>query len=378
MYPTKKQSAILRRWFGTTRATYNWCVDAIRGGTKASAKDLRAQCMNKDAGIPEWAFEVPFDVRDTAVRDVMWANQNGWAKWRKTGEHFKLKLRSRKDPQQTIDVLKKHWNTHKRGAFAAIFRANKLRQAPGDRWHIPDKLYADSKLTLDRLGRYYLCIPMPIEKKRGENQASRLPVAAIDPGARTFATVYTGERVMQWGEGSMTRIMGICHMVDKLVSRRNQTTVLHRERYRLTRAILRGHAKIKALVSELHRKLARWLVENVDRVLLPTFETQQMVARRFRRIGSKTARAMCTLSHFRFRQHLMSIARSSQCEVTLVCEAHTSKTCGQCGRLHHGLGGSKTFRCPSCGIVCDRDANGARNILLRYLTRMHACVSPLV
>ena len=34
------------------------------------------------------------------------------------------------------------------------------------------------------------------------------------------------------------------------------------------------------------------------------------------------------------------------------------------------LGVSKNFKCPSCTYCADRDANGARNILLRYLTIM--------
>ena len=51
-------------------------------------------------------------------------------------------------------------------------------------------------------------------------------------------------------------------------------------------------------------------------------------------------------------------------------EPYTSKTCGGCGAIHAKLGASKKFVCPAvgCGYKADRDANGARNILLRYLT----------
>ncbi len=59
-----------------------------------------------------------------------------------------------------------------------------------------------------------------------------------------------------------------------------------------------------------------------------------------------------------------------RCRVVLTQEPFTSKTCGACGWLHHKLGGAKEFRCgrAGCGAVFDRDLNGARNILLRYLT----------
>ncbi len=48
-------------------------------------------------------------------------------------------------------------------------------------------------------------------------------------------------------------------------------------------------------------------------------------------------------------------------------ESYTSKTCPNCGHIHQHLGGAKTFRCSQCGYTADRDANGARNIMLRAL-----------
>ena len=56
--------------------------------------------------------------------------------------------------------------------------------------------------------------------------------------------------------------------------------------------------------------------------------------------------------------------------VKLCTEEYTSVTCGQCGALNKGLGTSKDFLCPACGEACDRDANGARNILLKALTEL--------
>ena len=48
-------------------------------------------------------------------------------------------------------------------------------------------------------------------------------------------------------------------------------------------------------------------------------------------------------------------------------KSYTSKTCPECGKIHEKLGGSKIFKCPSCGFKADRDANGARNIMIRAL-----------
>jgi putative transposase len=104
-------------------------------------------------------------------------------------------------------------------------------------------------------------------------------------------------------------------------------------------------------------------------VLLPKFDTQQMVQRGKRRIGSRTARAMVTWSHYTFRQRLLDKAREHPwCKVVLVDEAFTSKTCVRCGAIHSGLGGSKLFRCPRCGVQYDRDEGASLGILLRFLS----------
>jgi putative transposase len=94
-----------------------------------------------------------------------------------------------------------------------------------------------------------------------------------------------------------------------------------------------------------------------------------MIRRANRRIGSKTARVMLTWSHFRFRQRLINKKREYPwCDVVICDEHFTSKTCGNCGFVHHLLGRLKHFTCPRCQIEMDRDINAARNILLRYLT----------
>ena len=74
-------------------------------------------------------------------------------------------------------------------------------------------------------------------------------------------------------------------------------------------------------------------------------------------------------SHYRFRQRLINKSREYPwCSVVITQEPFTTKTCGACGKLHHKLGSSKTFKCPQCNYTADRDANAARNILIRHVT----------
>ncbi|CAG8775942.1 22514_t:CDS:1, partial [Gigaspora rosea] len=112
-----------------------------------------------------------------------------------------------------------------------------------------------------------------------------------------------------------------------------------------TTACYVAHSQEDPLSShECHCKLTKWLCENYRIIILPEFRTQRMIRRGQRRIGSKTARAMCTWSHFRFRQHLAHKAREHPwCRIIICTEEYTSKTFGFCGYVYRKLSGSKVF-----------------------------------
>ena len=376
VYPTATQRAKLARWFGAARWTYNQCLAATeQQGVSKNKKALRTHCINAGPRVPTYIAEVPYDVRDEAMNDLLKAYDVNFKK----GMKFKMRFRSKKrSATECIAVLKKHWN-RTRGMYADVLNAQHLRSSES----LPESLPADSRLIRTKLGRFYLCIPQPmvIESTTNagvrENQATpAVRVASIDPGVRTFATVYsTNGEVTEWGVGDAGRIQRLCASYDRLQSRWTRKGVRSASRYRMRRAGLRIQERIRGCVNELHRKLALYLCRHHDVILLPTFRSQEMVTRRGckgkqRVIGSRTARAMCTWSHYRFQQHVIQKARAYPgCLVVLVSEAYTSKTCGRCGHLNRSLGSSKVFRCSSetCDFVCDRDVNGARNVLLRTL-----------
>ena len=122
--------------------------------------------------------------------------------------------------------------------------------------------------------------------------------------------------------------------------------IKYQRRRRMRKVASRIRRNIRNLVDEVHCKLAKYLCETYHVILLPKFDTQCMVKRRLRKINSKTARAMMTWSHYRFRMHLLHKAREYPwCRVVIVNEAYTSETCGCCGAINCS---SKSFVCRSC------------------------------
>ena len=143
----------------------------------------------------------------------------------------------------------------------------------------------------------------------------------------------------------------------------NNRRLAKRNKYR---AASRMRVRIGNLTDELHHQAARWLVDNFDVILLPTFETSDMARRGARKLRSKSVRSLLTYAHYRFQKFLTWKAWQVGKELVLVNEAYTSKTCSWSGEIIPNLGGRRAVA-GSDGVRVDRDINGARGIFLRTL-----------
>jgi putative transposase len=176
------------------------------------------------------------------------------------------------------------------------------------------------------------------------------------------------------GRNDVDKVFKMCYRIDRIMSKVSKAKN-HKQRYQRRRAACRARTKLQNCITDLHAKAAKYLCESYDLIFLPKFTTQQMVRRTNRKIRSKTARAMLTFAHYKFRQRLLHKARNYQdTKVVIVNEAYTSKTCTWCGVVNAKLGGSKTFRCSACPWRGDRDINGARNIYLRSVVEADSYV----
>jgi putative transposase len=299
--------------------------------------------------LPEWAEEVPYQVKKMAVSDAYKAFGNGCAKAKKTKQAFKLKFRSKKDPKQSCFIPSSA--IKKDGIY--VTKSGKLSMAEA----VPENL-KDSRLICQN-GRWFLAVPYAVEVTKTENKGR---MVAIDPGVRTFATLFSEDVATKIGENSITRIHRLCVKLDKLTSKIALSKA--KAKRKVKKAMHRLKWKVWDLVDELHYKTIKHLTDNFDTILLPTFETSQMVSKSGRKIRSKTARQMLTLSHFKFKMRLKSKAETLGKTVLDVCEAYTSKTASWTGEMVK-IGGSKFIK--SQGLTLDRDINGARGIFLRAM-----------
>ena len=315
--------------------------------------------------LPPWHRSAPREVLVGAIFDACRAvsavkKHNAQLAKDKANGHrqdegfARVRFRSRKNPRQTFTV-----------------QANCVTSNGIYRTKLGDMLMAESlpvpenknicRLSL-RYGQYHLAVSY--DEKPPPQRENQARVVALDPGVRSFLTWYCADSVGKIGEGAFFRIQRLCGRLDELLSRAQKSPA--RRRRNMRRAAGRMRIRIENLIQELHRRAARFLVDNFDVILLPAFETSEMVERGRRRIRSKTVRNLLSLAHYRFGMFLRHKTAEYGVTVLSVNEAYTTKTVSWTGEMLENVGGASVIT-GSDGERMDRDYNGARGIYLRAL-----------
>lgn len=371
LLPSIEQKKILNQWFGTARWTYNQCLAYWKETGFINKKLHRLKLVNNELYAEtdkQWVLETPYNIRDEAMNDFLKAVATNLRR----AEPFEMKFRSKKHRQvESIVIHHKYWKDG--SMYPTLFGRGRLKSAHP----IPPELGYDSRLLRTRLGKFYLVVSKPMVV-RSETQAPETShvhsgVVSIDPGVRTFLTCYDPSgKIIEWGVGDMSRIHRLCRHLNKLISKRTTYRGPKRSRKRcsMKRAEYRVRDRVRNLIDDCHWRAIRFLTSNYRVIILPHFNTPQMAKRGARSIGRDTVKGMLNWGHGRFRSRLVEKARECPwLKVIISTEEFTSKTCGKCGQRYN-IGSDKVYKCRNreCQMKMDRDWNGARNILLKYLT----------
>lgn len=398
IYPSQEQRKTLQKWMGASRFLYNKMVAHINDETRTEEVDALAMKRElscaKNPFIKEmhpWLKDTPSHTRQQAIVEAARAFSNG-RKAVKEGriQHFELKFRKKKSNVQScyIDAVhvKRQDGEKEINIYGSKLGVMKMK---GKRGFPPGGL--PTRIVSHR-GRFFMIVVLEKKQKEarvegssgGENQtpfsiSKATRVCSIDPGVRSFLTYYdpdgkAGELVVKAKNSGVDRLFKLTNFARYLFRLAKAEQTGKKQRYRLRRKARKLLRRSQTLKDEMHRRLIAWLVTNYDVILLPHYETQQMMKKKGRsgkqrKIQARTVREMSLLSFYQFSQRLKANAEENGVTIIRVNEACTSKTCGNCGTLKD-VGGSKTFTCKECHERIDRDLNGARNILLRYFVKL--------
>jgi putative transposase len=342
---------LIRKYAGAARYLYNKTIEYLKQpNTSANWMKIKTQLINQ---APDWTRDVPYQIKSIAIKDACTAVNNAKKKYRETKQMQEVKFRSCREKRDNIYIPK-----------TAVKRNSVYINLLGDNLNakeiIPIAEY-DCRLLVDH-SNYYLIIPVTTKGERKIKEfAMTNQIVALDPGVRTFQTFYSSNLAGKIGAKDFGRIHRICSHLDRLVSKISKAKNA-KQRYSRRKAAKRIRETIQNLIAEIHWKTARFLCTNFKVIMIPKFETSQMVSK----LASKTARAMLTWSHYRFRERLLHKAKELGVKVIIVDESYTSKTCSGCGKIHNI--GSKSILSCDCGLSIDRDFNGARGIFLKNLS----------
>jgi IS605 OrfB family transposase len=340
----------------------------------------------------EWFFKknlCPYDLKASSVFEVFASIASTKESLKAKGKNenqFEMKYRTRDDLNQRfhIDVngggpsitwndkgflfwkkskigIVRPWKKKKK----SFIELDKLKQ-----YHPDKKVHYKVTIKYESPGRYHIVIPIVKKKQAIEN---RTGAVSFDPGVRCFQTGFNSKnQFIEYGKKQVDRIYKKCLQVDKIHSLRDTYSgeskhEIKNERAKYKKKMGRVRHKIQDIKQDMHWKIVNDICKENEQILISRFPVSQMTKRFTRNINKETTKKMLNWSHFQFRQRLKHKSEEYHSHVHEVSEHYTSKSCGQCGRIHWKLGSNEVFKCPYCSFSIGRDFNGARNIMLMNL-----------
>ena len=428
IYPNEEQINILNDWFKECIKVYNFCINKYNNNKKYFDKMDRSDKIkifndlygnnNKSA---------PYDILSDEVR-IFFSNLKSSQTNLKNKNIKTFELKSK-------DVSKSHSifipkTSIKNDGFYTRYLKN-MKGMENNNINLSD--IGDSRLIHDKVNnQYYLSIPY---YKKITKLKNRIRVVSIDPGEKIFMSFFSEINYGHIGKNIRNKILPIekkirryqsilsnkmnsnkkingkrliYNKLDKIKEKYikkgkkfniilSRSNSILKNRKHLKIRIKKYYKKIKNIVKELHNKSALYLVKNYERILLPKFETQNMIINKKynkdyfnkiktekgkdesikeikevykkRRLNGRVKFVLNNLSHYKFKLHLLNKCKEYGSELIEVSEEYTSKTCTVCGIQSVKYSKERIKEC-KCGYHIDRDINGARNILIKNFKKV--------
>jgi IS605 OrfB family transposase len=350
--PTNLQKKILLEWIELARLVYNQTVNYLKHNKSIPFISLRPKIkylFNDNFKNRINKAKLPVHIIDNAIKDVLKARKTAFILLKlKYINHFRLRGRKQNKPTQTIIIDQQDFSKVKNSFYTKAL-GEIHSSLPISRSNITH----DCKLTYNRNQNIFILhSPRDIVIT---DSTERFNSCGIDPGLKTFLTVYNPEK-------ECIKIMNrdTTKKLSRLVNKKINLLKLKRTRV-IKNAILHNNRKIYNNVKELHYKTARLLCKSYNNIYLGKLSTKSIVKGSLTSFDKHFAHA---LSHFTFSQILENKCNEFGKKLYYVDESYTSKTCGSCGSMYD-VKLSRVYSCKSCLQKYDRDMNAARNILIK-------------
>lgn len=358
--PRAVQQVMLARTFGCARVVFNDAIrcrgEAYRAGEKIGPTEVQRRVITeaKTTERRGWLSEVASVALVQAVRDAHRAFSNFFdsVKGRRRGRKVGWpRFKSRKDNRQSFRLTRNGFSLRPDGSvyLAKIgdVRVRWSRDLPSE----------PSSVTIIREpdGHYYASFVVKVEP-------TPLPAveqeAGVDLGIARLATIAdtTGRYTDVANPKYLARKLRKLARLERVKARRAKGSA---NRAKTRRVVAMQHGKVARARRDYHHKQALGLVRENQAVHVEDLNIAGMVRNR------RLARAIHDAGWAQFVRLIEEKAERYGRTVHTVDRWYpSSKTCSACGHVMDAMPLKvRTWSCPVCGVVHDRDHNAAINIL---------------
>lgn len=361
LYPTLQQRKIMTEWIGTARYVYNKALEHIKqnGNSEIDAFKLRNKFVTEKNNplVEKWQTNTPKDIRAGAIRDLVKAYKTAFSQLNSgTVGSFNIGFRSKKT-SFSLEINHRALKIvgHSIRLYPRFFGDN--IKTSKDKCLKNITLEYDCRLQIKH-NIWYIIIPV----KRQVNE--EMPVnqyCALDSGVRKMQTVYAEDKTQ--------KIIPNRELIHKLQVKldifRSLRARKQIESGKFKRRERKIYHRLDCLIDDMHYKTISSLTKSYNCIFFAPLESQEMVQRN--RYGN---RDFLQMKHYLFKLRLQSACALKRNTQLVICtEEYTSKTCTACGVIKYNLGNAEIYSCDNqeCGLVIDRDINGARNIFVKTI-----------
>lgn len=353
LIPNNKQITAFRKHCGVARHAYNWGNAVIkevldkRAEDKTvkipSAIDLHKKLVAEVKSENPWYYEVSKCAAQQALIDLRTAWDRCFKKVAKQ-PRFKKKGRSRDSFYLECGTLAKPLikNDGKRIKLPKIGYVRLAEPLP---------VTAVASCVISRTAdRWFISIRYEIEKPTVEVNR---PVVGVDIGIKELAVTSSGEYFHN--PKAYKRMSKKLKRLQRSVSRK---VIGSNNRAKAVVKLSRLHATVANIRKDAIHKLTTYLAKNHSEIKIEDLNVKAFLK------NHRLAGAVADCGMFEFKRQLQYKTEKFSSELTIVDRFYpSSQICSNCGDHRHKMPlKERTYKCPDCGYVGDRDLNAAKNI----------------
>ena len=342
--PTKNQIDKLDQMLETCRILYNSCLVDRNRHYESTGKGLSYIAQAKILTGDKKRIEYLTNIHSQVLQDVLKRVEKAYNNFFRRVKEKKGKAGyPRFKPQNRYDSI-----TYTQSGFEIIAGKLKLSKIGHIKIKQHRQINGDIKTCAIKkeIDKWYVCfsveytpIPKPIPNKQ----------IGIDVGIKSFAVLTGGKQIdnPKYLIKSEKRLIKKQRQLSSKVKGSN-----NRKKARIAVATL--HKKVSNQRRDFHHKVSREIVDNYNLIKVEDLRIKNMVK------NHKLAKSISDASWGQFFFFLTYKAVEAGSRVERVDPRYTSMECHVCHNINYDLTlADRTWTCPSCHTVHDRDGNSA-------------------